>query len=402
MLRVGLIGQGFVDWGGGLDFLRMVAACLHAAGQPLELHFLLPDRGPRALAWHQARRLQVQLAQWRGRSAAPAFAPDARMVAESMADCGGPLSLHRIDRGAAALAQASRRLGLDVLLPALHPLPHDWPLPWVGYVYDFQHHQLPHLFSAAERRQRDQEFAHMLDCAQVVIANARAVAADARAFRPHSRAHIVALPFSAAPVPAWLDTDVGATQRRHGIDAPYFIVCNQFWVHKDHRTAFAAFAEVAASHPALRLVCTGATTDPRQPNLLAELMDLVRARGVAERVHVLGLVPKREQIALLRGALAVLQPTYCEGGPGGGAVYDAVSLGVPALVSDIAVNREIDEPGVSFFPVGQAPALAAAMHERCRLGPAQPVAAAMLLERGRQRRACCGEALREAIERARA
>jgi glycosyltransferase involved in cell wall biosynthesis len=402
VLRVGLIGQGFVDWGGGLDFLRMVAACLHAAGQPLELHFLLPDRGPRALAWQQARRLQAQWARWRGRSAAPAFAPDAAMVTESMADCGGPLTLHRIDRDAAALARAGRRLGLDVLLPALRPLPHDWPLPWVGYVYDFQHHQLPHLFSTAEHQQRDREFAHMLDRARVVIANARAVAADARAFRPQSRAHIVALPFSAAPVPAWLDTDVAAAQQRHGIGGPYFIVCNQFWVHKDHRTAFAAFAEVAASQPGLRLVCTGATTDPRHPGLLPELMDLARARGVADRVHVLGLVPKREQIALMRGALAVLQPTLCEGGPGGGAVYDAVSLGVPALVSDIAVNREIEEPEVSFFPVGQAAALAAALHERCRRGPAEPQAAAVLLERGRQRRARCGLALMEAIERARA
>ena len=401
-MRIGLIGQGFVDWAGGLDFLRLLAACLQVAGEPVELHFLLPDRGPRALAWQQARRLQSRLASWRGRSAAPAFAPDARMVAESMADCGGLLSLHRIDRGAAALARAGRHLGLDVLLPALRPLPRDWPLPWVGYVYDFQHHQLPHLFSAAERQQRDEEFACMLEGARVVIANARAVAADARAFRPQAPAHIVALPFSAAPVPAWLETDVAAAQRRHGITTPYFIICNQFWVHKDHRTAFAAFAEVAASQPGLRLVCTGATTDPRQPNLLAELMDLARARGVAERVHVLGLVPKREQIALMRGALAVLQPTLCEGGPGGGAVYDAVALGVPALVSDIAVNREIDEPEVSFFPVGNAPALSAAMHERCRQGPAEPAAAVVLLKRGLQRRARSGLALMEAIERARA
>ncbi|MFM7505761.1 MAG: glycosyltransferase, partial [Rubrivivax sp.] len=254
----------------------------------------------------------------------------------------------------------------------------------------------------ADRERRDRQFARLLDTARVVIANARAVEDDARRFRPQASVQIVPLPFGAAPAPAWLDLDIAATQALHRLHQPYFIVCNQFWAHKDHRTAFLAFAELAASQPDMQLVCTGATTDPRQPNLMSELMNLVRARGVADRVHVLGLVPKREQIGLMRGALAVLQPTRCEGGPGGGAVYDAVALGVPALVSDIAVNRELDEPEVSFFPVGQADALAAAMQERCRLGPAPPAAAAMLLQRGRQRRARCGLALLEAIGRARA
>ena len=31
----------------------------------------------------------------------------------------------------------------------------------------------------------------------------------------------------------------------------------------------------------------------------------------------------------------------CEGGPGGGAVYNALCLGITCLISDIRVNREI-------------------------------------------------------------
>ncbi len=401
-MRIGILGRGFIDWGGGLDFIRLVCASLHATGAPVELHLLLPLSGPRAAARQGARQVRALLARALGRPAALAHAPSRAHILESVSDTGGEVRVHLIDEGTPSLRQAWQRLSLDVVLPTFEPLPSDAGLAWVGYLYDFQHHHLPQLFSPADRQRRDRQFARLLDTARVVIANARAVEDDARRFRPQAPAQIVPLPFGAAPAPAWLDLDVAATQARHRLDKPYFIVCNQFWAHKDHRTAFLAFAELAASQPDVQLVCTGATTDPRQPNLMSELMDLVRARGVVDRVHVLGLVPKREQIGLMRGALAVLQPTRCEGGPGGGAVYDAVALGVPALVSDIAVNRELDEPEVSFFPVGQAAALAAAMQARCRQGPAPPPTAATLLERGRQRRVRCGLALLAAIERARA
>ena len=39
--------------------------------------------------------------------------------------------------------------------------------------------------------------------------------------------------------------------------------------------------------------------------------------GLEQRVRVLGLVPKRDQIEIMKKACAVLQPTRFEGGPGG-------------------------------------------------------------------------------------
>lgn len=84
--------------------------------------------------------------------------------------------------------------------------------------------------------------------------------------------------------------------------------------------------------------------------------------GIDQKVRILGLIPKVDQIALMRGSLALIQPTLFEGGPGGGAVYDAVGLGVPCIVSDIDVNREIDEDAVCFFKTGDADDLFMAMN----------------------------------------
>jgi glycosyltransferase involved in cell wall biosynthesis len=130
-------------------------------------------------------------------------------------------------------------------------------------------------------------------------------------------------------------------------------------------------------------------------------MGEVQAWGVADRIRVLGLIPKQDQIALLRGALSLVQPTLFEGTPGGLAAYDAVSLGVPALISDISVNLELDEPRVRFFKAGDADDLYRLMRERVAAGPASSQSASELLRLGEIRRAAFGRALLQAINCAR-
>jgi glycosyltransferase involved in cell wall biosynthesis len=58
-----------------------------------------------------------------------------------------------------------------------------------------------------------------------------------------------------------------------------------------------------------------------------------------------------------------VQPTLFEGGPGGGATFDAVALGIPSLLSDIPVNLEISDPLVRFFKTSNAESLAEKMME---------------------------------------
>ena len=305
--------------------------------------------------------------------------------------------MHEIDIGATALARAARGLSLDVLIPAFAPLPRGFPTPWVGYLYDFQHRYLPQLFTPAECAQRDRQFAAMLQNANAVIVNARSVAADIERFYPEARARVFALPFGAAPHPAWLLPSASPAVK-YGIQSPYFIICNQFWKHKDHATAFQAYARFAASHDGVELVCTGPTDDYRDAAYFAGLQRMLARDGLAQRVRILGLVPKGDQIALLKGSIALIQPTLFEGGPGGGAVYDALALGVCCLVSDIVVNRELVEPGVRFFPAGDAPALAAAMADAIRQACTLPRDVDALRDRGRARRAACGRQIVAALD----
>lgn len=387
MIRIGIPTHGFRDWAGGVDFLFSVVDSLRAAPEAVELHLLDPvPRAPHG--WKRLRRaIAIRL------GARKAYGEPATLDCSAIASrCD---ATHRLPDGAESLAEAGRRLRLDAILPAHGVLPASMPCPWIGYLYDFQHRHLSHLFSERDRRKRDEAFARMIEAAPAIVVNSRDTAAEARRLYPHAAMRIHALPFNASPRPEWLDGSAGRSAAAPS--GPYFLVSNQFWVHKDHPTAFRAFAAVAGRHPDVRLVCTGQTSDFRRPEYFATLVALLDTLGVSDRVAIAGLLPKAEQIELLKGAVAVIQPTLCEGGPGGGAVYDAVSLGVRALVSDIPINRELsDEPTVTFFATGNPEALADAMRHALATPRPTPSASA-LRDRGQARRAACGRMILDIV-----
>jgi glycosyltransferase involved in cell wall biosynthesis len=389
--RLGLLAHGFASWGGGLDFLRGIATALSHADPDVELYVLAPIRGPLVAV----RNLRDAARGLLGRSNMGAHRPQVAHLERALADTGA--ILHRIDSGPRALARAAARLRLDALLPAIAPQP-SANTPWVGYIFDFQHKHLPQFFSEDERQTRDREFGRMLAEAPAVIVNARDVVKDINAYYPGHRARVYAMPFSPAPAGDAFSVEIADACRRYGVQGPYFIVCNQFWKHKDHGTAFRAFAQVARRHPGLKLVCTGATWDYRFPDHFDQLMTQAASDGVAHRILAMGLIPKPDQLALLRGAVALVQPTLFEGGPGGGAVYDAVSVGQRSLVSDIPVNTEIDEPGVNFFEAGAPASLAAGMEAALATPAPAAMDPAALIARGIERRRACGHVLLQAVD----
>jgi glycosyltransferase involved in cell wall biosynthesis len=387
MIRIGIPTQGFRDWAGGVDFLFSVVDSIQAAPGPVELHLL--DPGPQVQrGWKRLRHAIAARLGARTDDRPPPVLDCSAIAARCDATC-------RLPDGGGAIAEAARRLRLDAILPSHGVLPGSIPCPWVGYLYDFQHRHLPHLFSDRERRKRDEAFARMVEVAPAVVVNSHDTAAEARHLYPHAAARIHALPFNASPRPEWLDDS--ADRPGPALADPYFLVSNQFWVHKDHATAFRAFALVAGRHPDVRLVCTGQTSDFRRPDYFGTLVRLLDTLGIRNRVTIAGLLPKTEQIDLLKGAVAVIQPTLCEGGPGGGAVYDAVSLGIRAIVSDIPINRELsDETTVAFFSTGDPEALAEAMERT--LETTVPMASATLLrDRGQARRAACGRVILDIV-----
>ncbi len=96
-------------------------------------------------------------------------------------------------------------------------------------------------------------------------------------------------------------------------------------------------------------------------------------------MRFLGFLPRADQLALMAGAVAVVQPSLCEGWST--VVEDAKALGRHVIASDIAVHREQLATGADFFAPDDAEALAGLLNRYAAADPAPVTADYRLAER---------------------
>lgn len=402
-LNVAMLGQDFF-WGGGTELIRIIANALLADhdGHRIRLFLLLPVlnqvdtladlRGNLLRTFRHLRHERKFVYPLRK----PRFDTG---VLDYISHIDGPLELIEYNVVTGLIAALSR-INADVILPAANNLGPSFHIPWVGYIYDFQHKYLPGFFTPRECLQRDIHFACMLRDAKAVIVNSQAVKNDINKFFPYHDCNVFDLPFSAAPVTKWLEDDDPDQLSHYNLPSRYLLISNQFWIHKSHSTAFKALALLKGDpkHSDLHIVCTGKMDDYRFPDYIQDLQLEIRELGLEQSVHLLGHIPKIDQIAIMKESLAVLQPSLFEGGPGGGSVYDAISLGVPAIISDILVNREIEkEQNVFYFVAGSETDLANKVGKFLKKEIHRPDKVE-LTQKGKWHKRVLGERLLEAID----
>lgn len=120
-----------------------------------------------------------------------------------------------------------------------------------------------------------------------------------------------------------------------------------------------AIRHAVRSNPQLVVVFTGSLHDPRSPKHLDKVLGMIHTLDIHDNWRVLGLIPKRDQVALLKEATTVIQPSLFEGWST--IVEEARLLNKRLIVSDIDVHREQAWDDVIFFDPHDARTLADAM-----------------------------------------
>lgn len=331
--------HGFIGWNGGVDLIRVIVTALRSvvSERGVEMVFTRPE----SAHWQDAAAVQLR-----------------ELAAEF---CAGYPVLD-VDDSPRGVNRAAIEADADIVFPLMKPIKTSH-VKKVGYIYDFQHLDLPIFFSEADRAGRDHDFAEIVRHSDAMLATSKNVAGRIRDLHGVPEERILAMPFTPYANAAWFDLDPGLAQQKYSTGQRYVMICNHFWMHKDHLTAVRAFAKFVAApcNSDVVLVLTGDTSDYRDPKHYTAITELIASLGIAAQCRILGLIPKADQIALLREAMMLVQPTLYEGGPGGGASYEAVGLGRPAVLSDIAVNLEVHGDGVRYFRTGDADDLAAQM-----------------------------------------
>lgn len=219
--------------------------------------------------------------------------------------------------------------------------------PAISWIPDFQHQYLPEFFSQSELTLRDTRFKEIADNAKMVVFSSEAVQADFWKTYPDSKAITAVLNYRLMQDRGVYLQDAAAVQVKYQLPDQFVLCCNQFWVHKNHKILLEAVALMRRQGREIHLVCTGRTQDYRWPNYFTELVEYIRQLGIEDLVHILGLIPREDQLQLLRRCQCIVQPSLFEGLSL--IVCEARSLGKPMVISDIPVHRE-QQYGVYFDP----------------------------------------------------
>lgn len=291
-----------------------------------------------------------------------------------------------------------KKIDADIIFPVIKQF--DSKVPFVSYIPDIQHKHLPHFFSEKEIKFRDKRFSELLATSKAIIVNAVSVKKDIEKYYGSSH-NVFNLPFCPpGPFKEWNPTATLAILHKINPPQNYFLISNQFWKHKDHITAFKAFHLLSqkTEFSDVKLFCTGLLEDTRFPEYIEEIKRFISSNHLEEKIILLGYIKKEEQMALMDRATALIQPTLFEGGPGGGAVYNAVSIGTRCIISDIDVNREIENPLVNFFKA-QSPQDLSIKMELILNQDYQKPQKEILIQEGESRMKKLGEALVEVFRK---
>lgn len=365
-MRIGIHADIFIEWAGGIDFLRIILKGLTQINKhtPIAVFVFIPEKKVSKLDHFKVfiKRLINKVLGSQKYSLQLPKPLDIEGAKKTLAqDCDVQFVTYPFH--VKNLEKELVQLNIDILLPCFHAVGKGFSVPWVGYLYDFQHKYFPHFFSKKELQLRDNLFSEMQDAAKVIMVNAQAVKIDVHQFFPQTKANIIALPF--CPLYKAKGAQTKDVPLPEGLPHKYFLISNQFWQHKDHTTAIKAMAIFYEQYKRtdIHLICTGEMHDYRAPGYIQSIQDLVKDLQLEGKIHFLGYITKELQLSIMKNAISLVQPTLFEGGPGGGAVYEALAMGIQVVLSDIPVNKEINRSNCLFFEARNPHSLSNKMFE---------------------------------------
>ena len=258
-----------------------------------------------------------------------------------------------LDRSAATALRAAR---IDVVFEAARFFGWRLGLPAVAWFPDFQHHRLPHLFSLTARWRRDLGFRAQIASRRSILLSSNSALRDLRAFYPHLANNIAVVPFAAEPPANLLTEDPFEVLAQYDLPSKFFYLPNHLWRHKNHQLVLDALALLKARGGELVVVASGSVEDPREPGYFGIIKRQIATQGLKASFRHVGMIPLAHVYALLRTAVALINPSKFEGWST--TVEEAKSFGVPMILSDIDVHFEQTNAEARYFGIDDATALA--------------------------------------------
>jgi glycosyltransferase involved in cell wall biosynthesis len=238
--------------------------------------------------------------------------------------------------------------GIDLVFEASQFYGWRFALPCLTWIPDFQHRHLPQMFSRAYWWRRDLGYRIQVGAGRTIMLSSEDARRDCETFYPTTRGRTVVVPF-AVPPPSIPQGLLAESLRRHALPDDFLFMPNQFWKHKNHSIVIEALALLGSRGRNIVIAASGNPADVRHARHFDQLRDRVRTIGLEAQFRFLGMLPYGEVLALMAGCRAMVNPSLFEGWST--TVEEGKALGVPLVLSNLAVHREqAGESAVYFDP----------------------------------------------------
>ena len=352
-LHIGLIAQGGRNWVGGLELTKnlTVAVTRYCRSVERDVKFTVFGIG--------------------GRDASLVDFPSDENIEFAHTPSAPPVSLARkvanryllLEKLFAPqpnqhLATQCDERGIDFVYP-ITGMPESALCRSAVWIPDLQHCRLPHFFSPKDCQSRTTLFETYAKTAKRIVFSSRDSEQDFAEFFPDAKVKTSVLPFRVIMPADVLKEPRNLVRQKYHLPDRFFLVCGQFWAHKNQVLVLDALEHLIVSNPDILVVMTGRLSDYRNESHIDQFLAGIQTRGLSYNVRILGLVPKPDQVQLIRASLAIIQPSLFEGWST--VVEECHSLGKRLILSDIPSHIEQDVPGARYFLRHSADSLADAM-----------------------------------------
>lgn len=250
-----------------------------------------------------------------------------------------------------ALPKLLRRLRPDVYHDTKNALPKRLPAPAVVTVHDLAYHTVPSTFGFASRLFLRWATADAVRRAAAIVVPSQATADDLRRIHPRSEGRICVVPHGIDPAPVIAAEHLVAVRARLRLPERFVLHVGTVQARKNVHLVVDGVRKLRARIPGLRAVLVG-----RRGWLATEAIAAIEADDTALWLPHLAADDLAAVYAL---ADAFVSPSAYEGF--GLAVADALSAGVPTIVSDVSSLPELCGDAALRLPAVTADAVATAL-----------------------------------------
>jgi glycosyltransferase involved in cell wall biosynthesis len=234
-----------------------------------------------------------------------------------------------------------RKYKLDGLFPAMDtPVRNSIPSVTIAsWIPDFQHKFYPEFFTKENLLLREVRFKKIIGKSDALVLSSNDAYSHLKKFYTIDEKKIGThvMPFVSMIYDFPL-TDYSELVEKYNITTPYFLVSNQFFAHKNHMVVLNAIKALKNSEFNFTVYMTGKTEDHRNPQFFSTLTCFIEDNDLGDIAKILGLIPREDQLGLLKKAMAIIQPSKFEGWST--IIEDAKTFQVQVICSNIDVHVE--------------------------------------------------------------